>query len=52
MGLSQKEDTSSQFFCAFSKSTLNFEHFEKESDPHSLCIFELKDSEKCREIKV
>ena len=27
--LSQKQKTFSQFFCAFLKSTLNFEHFEK-----------------------
>ena len=33
--LSQKQQAFSQFFLAFSKSTLNFEHFEKKDDPHS-----------------
>ena len=33
--LSQKEQAFSEFFLAFSKSTLNFEHFEKKDDPHS-----------------
>ena len=33
--LSQKQQPLSQFFLAFSKSTLNFEHFEKKDDPHS-----------------
>ena len=33
--LSQKQQTFSDFFLAFSKSTLNFEHFEKKDDPHS-----------------
>ena len=28
-GLSQKKKAISQFFLAFSKSTLNFEHFQK-----------------------
>ena len=44
--LSKKEDTFSQFFCAFLKSTLNFEHFRKKEDPHSQCILETTDSEK------
>ena len=38
--LSQKLNTFSQFFHAFSKSGLNFEHFEKKDDPHSLFISE------------
>ena len=38
--LSQKLKTSSQFFRAFPKSGLNFEHFEKKDDPHSLFISE------------
>ena len=29
MQLSQKQKIFSRFFCVFSKSTLNFEHFEK-----------------------
>ena len=33
--LSQKQQAFPQFFLAFSKSTLNFEHFQKKDDPHS-----------------
>ena len=33
--LSQKHKAFSQFFLAFSKFTLNFQHFQKEDDPHS-----------------
>ena len=33
--LSQKQKTFSGFFLAFSKSTLNFEHFQQKDDPHS-----------------
>ena len=33
--LSQKQKAFYQFFLAFSKSALNFEHFEKKDDPHS-----------------
>ena len=33
--LSQNHTALSQFFLAFSKSTLNFEHFRKKDDPHS-----------------
>ena len=33
--LSQKQEAFSEFFLVFSKSTLNFEHFEKKDDPHS-----------------
>ena len=33
--LSQKQKAFSQFFLAFSKCTLNFEHFQKKDDPHS-----------------
>ena len=33
--LSQKQKAFSQFFVAFSKSTLYFEHFQKKYDPHS-----------------
>ena len=33
--LSQKQKTFSQFFSAFLKYTLNFEHFQKKDDPHS-----------------
>ena len=40
MQLSQKLKTFSQFFPAFSKSRLNFEHFQKKDDAHSLFISE------------
>ena len=33
--LSQKQEAFPQFFLAFSKSTLNFEHFKKKDDPPS-----------------
>ena len=33
--LSQKQEACSSSFLGFSKSTLNFEHFEKNDDPHS-----------------
>ena len=36
--LSQNEKAFSQCFLAFSKSTLNFEHFQTKDDPHSLFI--------------
>ena len=36
--LSQKLKAFSEFFRACSKSGLNFEHFEKKDDPHSLFI--------------
>ena len=35
MQLSQKQKAFSQFFPAFTKSTLNFEDFQKKDDPHS-----------------
>ena len=33
--LSQKKKTFFEFFLQFSKSTLNFEHFQKKDDLHS-----------------
>ena len=33
--LSQKEKAFSEYFLAFSKSSLIFEHFQKKDDPHS-----------------
>ena len=39
--LSQKVKAFSQFFIAFSKSTLNFEHFQKKDDSHSWFISEI-----------
>ena len=44
--LSQKEKTFSEFFSAFSKSTLNFEHFQKRDHPHSRIISQITVSEK------
>ena len=38
MQLSQKLKTFSEFFSLFSKSSLNFEHFQKKGDAHSLFI--------------
>ena len=35
MQFSQKQKAFSQIFFAFSKSTLNFEHYQKKDDPHS-----------------
>ena len=42
---SQKQKFFSNFFFAFSKFRLNFEHFQKTDDPDSGCIFELTESE-------
>ena len=36
--LSPKKKAISPFFLTFSKSTLNFEHFQQKDDPHSLFI--------------
>ena len=33
--LSQKQKAFAEFFLSFSKSTLNFEHFQKKDDLHS-----------------
>ena len=38
--LSQKQKAFPWFYSAFSKSTLNFEHFKKKDDPHSLFLSE------------
>ena len=46
MQLSRKQKTFSQFFSAFLKSSLNFEHFQKKDDSHSSDISEITDSEK------
>ena len=43
--VSQKQNTFSQFFSAFSKCALSFEHFQKEDGPHSRGISEMTDSE-------
>ena len=44
--LSQKQKTFSQYFAAFLKSKLNFEHFEQKEDPRSRCISQITVSEK------
>ena len=44
--LIQKQKTFSEFFSAFLKATLNFEHFPKKDDPNRRCISEITDSEK------
>ena len=41
MHLSQKQNNFSRFLSAFFESALNFEHFQKKDDPHSLCISEI-----------
>ena len=46
MPLSQKQEAFSEFFFAFLKSTLNFEHFPKKEQPHSWFISEITDAEK------
>ena len=52
MQLSQKRKTFSNFFIylfiffTFSEFKLNLEHNQKKEDPHSWCIFELRDPEK------
>ena len=50
--LSHKQKTFSQFFSAFLKSTLNYEHSGKKDDPHSQCISEIIVSEKGDSINV
>ena len=44
--LSHKQKTFPQFFSAFLKSTLNFEHSGKKDDPHSRCISQITVYEK------
>ena len=44
--LYKKRKAFSQFFAAFLKSTLNFEHFQKKDDPHSRCVSQITVSEK------
>ena len=44
--LSQKRKTFSEFFSTFSKSTLNFEHFQKKDHPHTRIISQITVSEK------
>ena len=44
--LSQKRKTFCEFFSTFSKSTLNFEHFQKKDHPHTRIISQITVSEK------
>ena len=46
MQVSRKQKTFSQFFAAFLKSSLNFEHFQKKDDSHSWGISKITESEK------
>ena len=46
MQLSGKQKTFCEFFCAFLKSSLNFEHFQTKDDSHSSGISKLVQSEK------
>ena len=48
MQLSRKQKTFSEYFCAFLKSSSNFEHFQKKDDSHSLGISKITESEKQR----
>ena len=43
MNLCQEQKFFSEFFSEFFESALNFEHFQKKYDPHSLCISEITD---------
>ena len=43
MQLYRKQKTFSDFFSAFLKFSLNFEHFLKKDDPHCWCISEITD---------
>ena len=46
MQLSRKQKTFSEFFSAFLKFSLNFEHFLKKDDSHSRGISKITESEK------
>ena len=46
MQVSRKQKTFSEFFSAFLKSSLNFEHFQKKDDSHSWGISEMRECEK------
>ena len=46
MHLSQKQRIFSQFFSAFFETALNFEHFQRKDDPHSLYISEFTDQQR------
>ena len=46
MQVSRKQKTFSEFFSAFLKSSLNFEHFQKKDDSDSWGISKITESEK------
>ena len=46
MQLWQEQETCSQFFCGFLKSSLNVENFQKRDDSHRSYISEITYSEK------
>ena len=46
MQLSRKQKSFSEYFCAFLKSSSNFEHFQKKDDSHSWGISKITESEK------
>ena len=46
MHLSQKQNIFTEFFLGFFDSALNFEHFQRKDDPHSLCISEIIEHER------
>ena len=46
MHSSQKQKNCSQFFRAFLNAASNFERFQKKDDLQTLCISEIRDSER------
>ena len=46
MPLSKKQKKISGSFFAFLKSIINFQHFPKKNDPHSLCLYGYSGSQK------
>ena len=46
MHLSKKEKGFLNFFFQFSKFRFHFQHSREKDDPHSSCIFELRDFRK------
>ena len=46
MQLSKKQETLAEFFSSVLKSRSNFEHSEKQDDPHRSCISEITDCER------
>ena len=46
MELSQSGKIIFEYSFSFCKFRFNFEHFQKNDDPHSPCIFKLTDSER------